>query len=98
MVIRDNYLHDDIAPAHSALKVRNYLAKNKVPVLPQPPYSPELAPCDFYLFPKLKIVMKCQCQCQDDVDVKELRRVQMHLTRKLQIVHAGVCEVVGPLH
>ena len=21
---------------------------------PQPPYSPDLAPCDFYLFPKLK--------------------------------------------
>ena len=22
--------------------------------LPHPPYSPELAPCDFFLFPKLK--------------------------------------------
>ena len=62
----DYYLHHDNAPAHTALKVRNYLAKNKVSVLPQPPYSPDLAPCDFYLFPKLKIVMKGQCY--DDVD------------------------------
>jgi hypothetical protein len=25
-----------------------------------PPYSPELAPCDFWLFPKLKNAMKGQ--------------------------------------
>ena len=24
----------------------------------QPPYSPDLAPCDFFLFPKLKKVIK----------------------------------------
>jgi hypothetical protein len=23
-----------------------------------PPYSPDLAPCDFYLFPKIKLVLK----------------------------------------
>ena len=26
--------------------------------LEQPPYSPDLAPCDFFLFPKLKGVIK----------------------------------------
>ena len=52
--------------AHTALKFCNYLAKNEVSVLSQPPYSPDLAPCDFYLFPKLKIVMKGQCY--NDVD------------------------------
>ena len=25
-----------------------------VKTVPQPPYSPDLAPCDFYLFPKLR--------------------------------------------
>ena len=25
-----------------------------IKTLPQPPYSPDLAPCDFWLFPKLK--------------------------------------------
>ena len=25
-----------------------------IKTVPQPPYSPDLAPCDFWLFPKLK--------------------------------------------
>ena len=25
-----------------------------IKAVPQPPYSPELAPCDFWLFPKLR--------------------------------------------
>ena len=25
---------------------------------PHPPYSPDLAPCDFWLFPKVKMIMK----------------------------------------
>jgi hypothetical protein len=27
-------------------------------VIPHPPYSPDLAPCDFFLFPKMKLKMK----------------------------------------
>ena len=27
-------------------------------VCPHPPYSPDLAPCDFWLFPKVKLTMK----------------------------------------
>ncbi|EFN89680.1 Histone-lysine N-methyltransferase SETMAR, partial [Harpegnathos saltator] len=27
-------------------------------VIDHPPYSPDLAPCDFWLFPKLKLAMK----------------------------------------
>jgi hypothetical protein len=27
-------------------------------VVPHPPYSPDLAPCDFFLFPKMKIKLK----------------------------------------
>jgi histone-lysine N-methyltransferase SETMAR len=46
-------LHHDNAPAHTALSVREFLAKRCIPVLPQAPYSPDLSPCDFYLFPKL---------------------------------------------
>ena len=30
------------------------LEKNKVNTLPHTPYSPDLAPCDFFLFPTLK--------------------------------------------
>jgi hypothetical protein len=27
-------------------------------VIPHPPYTPDLAPCDFFLFPKLKLKLK----------------------------------------
>jgi hypothetical protein len=29
-------------------------------IVPHPPYSPDLAPCDFALFPKLKMKLKGQ--------------------------------------
>ncbi|UYV61909.1 hypothetical protein LAZ67_1007037 [Cordylochernes scorpioides] len=51
-------LHHDNAPAHTSLLVRDILAKNNTLMMPQPPYSPDLAPCDFLLFPKLKRPMK----------------------------------------
>ena len=46
-------LHDN-APAHTSAIVTAFLKKEKVTVLPHPPYSPDLAPCEFFLFPKLK--------------------------------------------
>ena len=42
------------APAHTSAIVTAFLKKEKVTVLPHPQYSPDLAPCDFFLFPKLK--------------------------------------------
>jgi len=32
----------------------------KFTVVPHPPYSPDLAPSDFWLFPKWKEMLKCQ--------------------------------------
>jgi transposase len=51
-------LHHDNAPAHSSFLVRNFLAKNKMTVVPQPPYSADLTPANFFLFPKLKSTLK----------------------------------------
>ena len=51
-------LHHDNAPANNALGIREFLAENNIAVLEQPPYSPDLDPCDFFLFPKLKEVIK----------------------------------------
>ena len=38
--------------------VREFLAKNKTVIMPQPLYSPDLALADFLFFPKLKTLMK----------------------------------------
>ena len=51
-------LHHDNAPARNALGIKEFLGKNIIAVLEQPPYSPNLVPCDFFLFPKLKEVIK----------------------------------------
>jgi hypothetical protein len=37
---------------------REFLTKNNMTVIPHPPYSPDLAPCDFSLFRRLKIKLK----------------------------------------
>ncbi|UYV76983.1 CLCN3 [Cordylochernes scorpioides] len=47
-------LHHDNAPVHTALKISKFRQDHSTSVFPQPPYSPDLAPCDFFLFGKLK--------------------------------------------
>lgn len=42
----------------NTFSVKQFLADKRIPVLEHPPYSPDLAPCDFYLFPKVKIALK----------------------------------------
>jgi len=51
-------LHHDNAPAHTALSVREFLATKQITVLQHPAYSPDLAPSDFFLFPKMKEIWK----------------------------------------
>ena len=49
-------LHDN-ASSHKCEVVKSFLASEKVKVLNHPPYSPDLSPCDFFLFPRLKIML-----------------------------------------
>lgn len=51
-------LHHDNAPTHTSLLVCTFLAKNNTVTMPQPPYSPDMAPCHFFLFPKIKRTLK----------------------------------------
>ncbi|XKL61604.1 hypothetical protein PGB90_001437 [Kerria lacca] len=52
-------LHHDNAPCHTSFSERDFLAKNSVTVIPTHSlYSPDLAPYDIKLFPKLKIRLK----------------------------------------
>ena len=49
--------HHDKDRSHSSLIVTEFLAKHKKKVA-QPPYSPDLAFCDFFLFPELKYPLR----------------------------------------
>ena len=51
------FLHDN-APAHRALASQKKLAYLGFQCLDHPPYSPDLAPSDYHLFPGLKKQLK----------------------------------------
>jgi histone-lysine N-methyltransferase SETMAR len=56
---RKNWLlHHDNARPHTALRIREFLARNNLPIVPQSPYSPDLSPADFFLFPRMKLRLK----------------------------------------
>ncbi|GBM14083.1 hypothetical protein AVEN_209970-1 [Araneus ventricosus] len=54
----EKWTTNDYAPPHCALIVKKYLARHSVTTLEHPPYSPDLAPADFYPFPRLKMKLK----------------------------------------
>jgi len=51
-------LHHDNAPAHRSSLVSDFLEKHGTITVPQLPYSSDLAPADYFLFPKLKMRLK----------------------------------------
>ncbi|GFW45844.1 mariner Mos1 transposase [Trichonephila clavipes] len=59
-LLRNGFLlhHDNTRP-HIVRCVLDVSQQN-VEILPHPPYSPDLAPCDFWLFPQLKKPLRCK--------------------------------------
>jgi hypothetical protein len=51
-------LHHDNAPAHSSLRVTQFLAGKGISAMDHQPYFPDLAPADLCVFPELKSVLK----------------------------------------
>jgi histone-lysine N-methyltransferase SETMAR len=72
-------LHHDNALAQDALAVREFLAKKLLIKLDHPPYSPDLAPWYFWLFPKLKTALKGH-------RFSDIANIQGHATTILQSI------------
>jgi hypothetical protein len=53
------YFITAMTPTNMPLKTTKFVTNNMV-IVPHPPYSLDLAPCDFALFPKLKMKLKGQ--------------------------------------
>jgi hypothetical protein len=69
--VAGSLLHLDNAPTH---RIEEELKQLKVTRIPQPPYSPDLSPCDFHLFGYIKELLQGQefdninqLQCQIDI-------------------------------
>ena len=64
------HFHQDNAPVHNSILVTVYLTKVGIKTLPQPTYSRDLAPCDFWLFPKFKEKLR-GCRYKTIEEMKE---------------------------
>ena len=56
----------DNSPVHNSILVTDHLTKMGIKTVPHPPYSPDLAPCDFWLFTKLR-----SCRYETIEEMKE---------------------------
>jgi transposase len=70
--------------------VKEFLAKSNVTILEHPPYSSDLAPSDFYLFPLLKLALKGRCIC-DTADIimtatEDLKKLTQNDFQEVQVV------------
>jgi len=77
---KDNrFLHHDNAPAHTSLVVRQFLTSKNITVIPSPS-SPDIAPCDFFLFPKTKLWLEgCRFDTTEEIH-RETQEVTIILT------------------
>ena len=48
------HFHQDNAPVNNSILVTDYLTKMVIKTVPHSPYGPDLALCDFWLFPMLR--------------------------------------------
>jgi hypothetical protein len=74
-------LHHDNAPAHSSHLIQGFLAKHGIPQVRQAPYSPDMAPCDFWLFQRLKTPLK-GCRFASREDIIQNATAQLHAIPK----------------
>ena len=51
-------LHHDNAPCHTAVSINEFVVEKKRSCGSSAPHSPDLSPCDFFLFPRLKNHLK----------------------------------------
>ena len=54
----DWQLHHDNVPTYVSHLMQSFLVKPQITQVTQPIYRPDLVPCDFWLFPKLKSPLK----------------------------------------
>jgi hypothetical protein len=48
-------LHHDNTSSYASILTQQFLAEQIMAVIPHPTHSADLTPCDFFLFPKVKL-------------------------------------------
>lgn len=58
--------------------MNEFLTKNSTNTIEQPPYSPDMAPSDFFLFPKLKLPLRgTRFQSIEDIKQNSLQELKL---------------------
>ena len=70
-------MHHDNVPSHKAIIVNEFLSKHSTNTIEQPPYSSDMAPADFFLFPTLKLPLR-GTRFQSVEDIKENSRRELN--------------------
>ena len=71
----------DNAPAHSTLSVQQFSTKYGMTPVPHPPYSANVTPSDFFLFPWMKKVLKGE----QLADVEEVEQKTTEVLKGIKI-------------
>ena len=66
MLTRGILFHQDNAPAHTSVVAMATIHDCGFKLVPHPPYSPDLAPSDFHLFPQMKKTLAGRHSASDD--------------------------------
>jgi transposase len=100
-------IHLDNCSVHTSPALKDCLEEHDIRRMPQSPYSPDLAPSDFYLFPTVKEKLERTQVANEDqfceslqailrgIDREELNRVFQAWVRRVQEVSEGNGDYVG---
>ena len=76
------HFQQDNAPVHNSILVTEYLTKMCIKTVLHPPYCPDHAPCDFWLFPKLRSCRYETIEVINDAVIDTLTQENFHGTLK----------------
>ena len=71
-------LHHDRAPTHTSNLMQQFLRKHGTVQVANPPYSPDMSPPDFFLFPKINNTLKGHRF--EDIEIIKQNSTQQHQT------------------
>jgi len=98
-------LHALTTEQHHAAIVKKFLANRNVAVLHHPPYLPDLAPADYFLFPKLKFSLKGrhfqiveEIQCAVTREINNISKTTFLEGMKKLKGHANKCTDQGGIY
>jgi hypothetical protein len=80
LLLNEWILHDENAPSHIMLSVKEFLVKKFIVVVEHPTYSPHLAPYDFFLF----LTMENQLKGSHFGNPAKVQKLTMTILNSLQ--------------